>query len=127
VYTHPVFDWIESAAGKLPAVGRAFSYGSWASRLVLRTLYVAIITVVALLIPFFTDLMAFIGAVAITPTTFLLPPLLWLLVKRPRRWGAEWALNWVLVVATGVIGVLGAISGLWLIVSHASRYHLFAA
>jgi hypothetical protein len=48
-----------------------------------------------------------VGAIAITPTTFLLPPLLWLLYKKPAKWSAEWAVNWFLVFITGLIGVLG--------------------
>jgi amino acid permease len=79
---------------------------------------------VAILIPFFTDLMALIGAVAITPTTFLLPPLLWLYVRKPRRFGFEWSINVLLVIVTGICGVLGAVSGMWLIVTHASQFRL---
>lgn len=125
VYTHPVFDWVETYLGSKRGCG-AFAYGSWVSRLIFRTAYVALITVVSILIPFFTDLMAFIGAVAITPTTFLLPPLLWLLLRRPRKWGLEWGLNVALVVVTGAAGLLGAVSGAWLIVAHARDYHMLS-
>ncbi|KIY93906.1 hypothetical protein MNEG_14056 [Monoraphidium neglectum] len=123
VYSHPVFDWIETFFGTKRGC-TAFSYGSWASRLVLRTIYVGLVTLVAILIPFFTDLMALIGAVAITPTTFLLPPLLWLYVRKPRRFGFEWSINVLLVIVTGICGVLGAVSGMWLIVTHASQFRL---
>ncbi|KAI8470815.1 MAG: amino acid transmembrane transporter [Monoraphidium minutum] len=124
VYTHPVFDWIESFIGAKRGCG-AFGYGSWASRAILRTAYVCLVTLVAILIPFFTDLMAFIGAVAITPTTFLLPPLLWLYVRQPARFGLEWSVNVLLVIVTGICGVMGAISGLYLIITHASEYKAF--
>jgi hypothetical protein len=52
-------------------------------------------------------LQGLVGAIAITPTTFLLPPLLWLLYKKPARWSLNWCTNWFLVVSTGIIGVLG--------------------
>ena len=68
--------------------------------------------------------MAFIGAVAVTPTTFLLPPLLWLLLRKPVRFGLEWWINWVLVFVTGICGVMGAISGAWLIVTHATSFKM---
>ncbi|GBF95714.1 lysine histidine transporter 1-like [Raphidocelis subcapitata] len=124
VYTHPVFDWIESAAGRAAAragcgsLASAFCYGSWPSRIVLRTVYIAIITLAAILVPLFTDLMGLIGALAVTPTTFLLPPLLWLFVRRPRRFGLEWWVNVVLVFVTGVVGIMGSISAGWLLVVH---------
>jgi hypothetical protein len=126
VYTHPVFDWIESAAGRVKGLGSVFSYGSWPSRLILRTGYVGIITLVAILVPFFGDLMALIGAIAVTPTTYLLPPLLWLMLMRPRRWSAEWMVNVGLVGLTGVIGAMGTISSVWLLITHAKEYHMLA-
>lgn len=127
VYTHPIFDWIESGAHRFKKFGSVFTYGSWPSRLVIRTLYVALITLVAVLVPFFGDLMALIGALAVTPTTFLLPPLLWLYLRKPKRWGLEWSVNALLVFATGAVGAMGAASAVWLIVAHAREYKMFAA
>ncbi|GBF95712.1 lysine histidine transporter 1-like [Raphidocelis subcapitata] len=132
VYTHPVFDWVESAAGRAAAragcapLASAFSYGSWPSRLLLRTAHVGFTTLVAIIIPFFGELMALIGAVAITPTTYFLPPLLWLILNKPHRFGLEWWVNICLVAVTGVIGLMGTISATWLIVSHATTYQFFA-
>ncbi|KAI8470818.1 MAG: transmembrane amino acid transporter protein-domain-containing protein [Monoraphidium minutum] len=126
VYIHPVFDWIESFFGSKRGCG-AFHYGSVASTLLLRTIVVCFISLIGMMIPFFGDLMAFIGAVAITPTTFLLPPLLWLLMAKPRRWGLEWCVNVLLVIVTGICGILGAVSGAYLIASHASEYKIFGA
>jgi hypothetical protein len=70
---------------------------------------------------------ALIGAIAVTPTTFLLPPLLWLFVRRPRIGSAEWLLNVFLVAATGVVGIMGAISAAYLIAEHARDYKAFAS
>lgn len=66
-------------------------------------------------------------AAAITPTTFLLPPLLWVLYKQPPKWGAEWAVNWSLVWITGVIGVLGSAGALYSIVAAWGTFKIFAA
>jgi hypothetical protein len=57
--------------------------------------------------------MGLIGAIAVTPTTFLLPPLFWIMFKKPPKWGWEWTLNASLVVVTAVLGVIGMVSG-WL-------------
>jgi hypothetical protein len=55
-------------------------------------------------------------AAAITPTTFLLPPLLWVLHKQPPKWGADWTINWALVWVTGMLGVLGIVGSVYIIV-----------
>ncbi len=71
-------------------------------------------------------LQGLIGAIAVTPTTFLLPPLLWVVMKQPRRWGLDWIVNWALVWITGLLGVLGAIGSVYIIVRSWSSFSLFA-
>jgi hypothetical protein len=73
------------------------------------------------------DIQGLFGAIAITPTTFLLPPLLWLLYKQPRKWGKEWLVNWFLVIITGIMGILGTIGALYGIISASSTYRIFAS
>eukprot|EP00879_Flechtneria_rotunda_P025399 GHRR01026990.1.p1 GENE.GHRR01026990.1~~GHRR01026990.1.p1 ORF type:complete len:290 (-),score=71.50 GHRR01026990.1:290-1159(-) len=122
VYTQPVFSLIDNRLNK----NRGGEEAPTVLRFGLRLAYVALITLVAILIPFFGALMGFFGAVAITPTTFLLPPLLWLLYKRPAKWGPEWAINWILVIVTGILGVLGAIGSVYSIVEAWSSFCNFA-
>jgi hypothetical protein len=86
-----------------------------------------LVTLVALLIPFFGSLMGLVGAVAITPTTFLLPPLLWVLYKQPPKWGVEWSINWALVWVTGALGVLGCIGSVYNIIVSWATFKIFAA
>jgi len=71
-------------------------------------------------------LMGLIGAIAVTPTTFLLPPLFWLMLKKPRKWGVEWSINWGLVWVTGLLGVLGVIGSLYIIITAWSSFKIFA-
>ena len=87
----------------VPAVARA----------ALRAVIVGVTLIVALCVPFFGALMGIIGAVGVTPTTFLLPPLLWILYTKPPRWSRSWLVNWVLVFLTGAIGVLGFIGAFY--------------
>jgi len=123
VYTQPVFSLVEdrilqARAGRETPIPIQFG---------LRIIYVLIVTLAGMLIPFFGSLMGFVGAVAITPTTFLLPPLLWVLYKRPAKWGWDWSINWALVWVTGVIGVLGAAGALYSIAAAWSSFKIFAA
>ena len=71
--------------------------------------------------------MGFVGAVAITPTTFLLPSILWLLHAKPKRWGAEWATNWAVILFSGLVGLAGAVGSAYLIAVHAREFRLFKA
>ena len=78
MFAQPVFkileDWVKQkfgrAADKLIAV-----------RLIIRSSGVLITAGVAMLLPFFSDLMGLIGAIAFTPITFVLPSLFWLKVR----------------------------------------------
>lgn len=92
----------------------------------MRVVYVVITTVVALVIPFFGSLMGLVGAVAITPTTFLFPPLMWVMMKKPKRFGLDWSANWFLVWITGILGVLGTIGAVYGIVTAWSTFKIFA-
>lgn len=49
-------------------------------RAVVRSLYVALTTFVAICLPFFADLMGLIGAAGFTPMTFILPCVFWIKV-----------------------------------------------
>jgi hypothetical protein len=70
--------------------------------------------------------MGLVGAVAITPTTFLLPPLLWVLYKQPARGSLDWAVNWGLVWVTGALGVLGTIGAVYTITTAWGTFRVFS-
>ena len=121
VFTQPVFENMESylavKLGKRPNI---------LCRVSVRTLYVAVLTFVAIVVPFFGSLMGLVGAVGITPTTFLLPCLLWVLHKKPSAWSMSWVLNWGLVGITACVGLLGTIGALYSLVKQASSFSLLA-
>ena len=121
VYTQPVFDMVELAVSKkLKRPVGPFIRVLW------RTFYVVLLTVIAILIPFFGSLMGLVGAIGITPTTFLLPCLLWVLYKKPKAFSRSWCVNWFLVVITGLIGILGTIGSVYDIAKASKSYSIFA-
>ena len=67
------------------------------------------------------------GAIAITPTTFLLPSLLWLMYKRPEPFGFVWTVNVLIVLTTGIVGLMGTVGSAYLIVQHVREFKLFHA
>eukprot|EP00775_Hariotina_reticulata_P008259 gene8259-8447_t len=123
VYTQPVFSLIESRIKRAKGVDAVPIV--W--QVLVRVVYVVLVTFVGILIPFFGALMGLIGAVAITPTTFLLPPLLWVLYKQPPKWSFDWTANWFLVWVTSVLGVLGAIGALYSIITAWTTFSVFAS
>ena len=117
VYLFPLIDILEGAALKR----RILPNGIF--RLVTRTLLVAGIGFVACAVPFFSAILGILGAISVTPTTFMMPCILWLYLGpggRGRGWWRkpeatrDWTL-WAAVVALTlstlvmVLGTLGAI------------------
>lgn len=123
VYTQPVFSLIEAPMrARRPKDERLPIFLQFG----LRIAYVLMCTVIAMLIPFFGSLMGLVGAIAVTPTTFLFPPLLWVMYKHPPRWSFDWTANWFLVWITGLLGVLGTIGALYSIIVSWYTFKIFA-
>ncbi len=76
----------------------------------IRWAYVLSTALVGCVVPFFGALMNLIGAVAITPTTFVLPCVLWLYWRRPSARSLEFAAAMCVAVVMTAVGVLGTIS-----------------
>jgi amino acid permease len=78
-------------------------------RLVSRTLLVLAICAVACAVPFFGVVLGFLGAISITPTTFMMPCALWLRL-RPVTF-KDWRLYfcWATLAVMSAVMVLGAV------------------
>ena len=98
------------------ADGAALKHGILPSsllwRLLLRSSCVLCIAVVACALPFFGTILGFVGALCITPTTFLIPAALWLKLRKPgwRSWDFWFCI--VSLIAMGCVMVLGAAGAL---------------
>ncbi|KAG6624114.1 hypothetical protein CIPAW_16G003800 [Carya illinoinensis] len=56
-----------------------------ALRLVARSSYVAFTLLVGVTFPFFGDLIGFFGGFGFAPTSYFLPSIMWLVIKKPKR------------------------------------------
>lgn len=63
-----------------------------------------------------------VGAIGVTPTTFVLPCILWLLWSKPARWSAGWMSSYSCVVFCSLVGLLGTISAIYTISQNYTRY-----
>jgi amino acid permease len=106
VYTMPVMDMIE-----MQMVKRGIPNGL-PSRLIYRSIYVVLITFVAVSIPFFGSLMGFIGALGTGPTTFFLPSIIWLVLKKPKVTNWNFWASWICIILGGAVTILGSIGGM---------------
>ncbi|CAM6087048.1 unnamed protein product [Calypogeia fissa] len=79
-------------------------------RIVTRSTFVVFTAFIAITFPFFSDLLAFVGGFALTPTTYFLPCIIWLRLKKPRPFSISWLVNWALIVI-GVLLLLAATIG----------------
>ncbi|KAK9789597.1 hypothetical protein WJX73_007276 [Symbiochloris irregularis] len=124
VFTMPVMDMIEVYCTK-----RSLSNKKWKMtplrRFVYRNLYVIIIAAIACTIPFFGSLMGFIGALGTGPTTFWLPPLLWLKLKKPPITSWHFWASWICVFLGVLVTFVGSIGGLRNIIVNATGYQFY--
>ena len=119
VYAMPVYDMIE-----YQLVKRRIPNG-FVTRLIYRTLYIVLVAFVAITLPFFGDLLGFIGALGFGPTTYSLPSIFWLLVKKPKWTNWHFWASWFCIIAGILITIFGAIGGLRGIIVAASEYEFY--
>lgn len=121
IYAMPVFDMIETVLVKkwhLPP--------GWPLRLIARSAYVAFTCFVGLTIPFFGDLLGFFGGFAFAPTTYFLPCILWLAIKKPKIFSLSWIINWICIILGVLLMITSSIGGLRSIIKDASTYEFYS-
>ncbi|XP_027153637.1 lysine histidine transporter 2-like [Coffea eugenioides] len=121
VYAMPVFDMLETFLVK-----KLRFKPSTVLRFTTRTIYVGVTMFVAIAVPFFGGLMGFFGGLALAPTTYYLPCIMWLVLYKPKRFGLSWCANWVCIVVGIVLMILAPIGGLRSIILSAKNYKMFS-
>lgn len=124
VYVQPIYEVLESKTADIRE--SKYSVRNVVPRLVVRSLYLAIATLLAAMLPFFGDIVSLIGAFGYTPLDFVLPMLFYQIVFRPSRRTKRFWLNWSIIVVFSIVGVIGCVASFRSIVLNASTYHLFA-
>ncbi|KAM7271386.1 hypothetical protein ACFE04_030600 [Oxalis oulophora] len=94
-------------------------------RLLTRTSYVAFTLFVGVTFPFFGDLLGFFGGFGFAPTSYFLPSIMWLVIKKPKRFSLNWIINWVCIVVGVFIMMASTIGGLRNIVADSSTYDFY--
>ena len=118
VFSQPVFHALEQAftdhmpgASKVPTL---------LLRIVVRSLYVCFTTTVAVLMPFFTDIIGLVGALVFWPAAVYYPVRLYCKLYKPRK--GVWVLMQVMNVIAAATSVLAVVGASWNIKQHASSF-----
>ncbi|XP_076889477.1 lysine histidine transporter 1-like [Bidens hawaiensis] len=121
IYSMAVYDMIETYLVKSMNFKPSSSL-----RFTVRTSFVAATTFIAITFPFFGGLLGFFGGFAFAPTTFYLPCIIWLVVKKPKRGSLTWCMNWFCIVVGVTIMLLAPIGGLRTIIKSAGSYQFYS-
>ncbi|KAK7350914.1 hypothetical protein VNO77_09963 [Canavalia gladiata] len=126
VYAQPLFAFIEKEAAKRwPKIDREFKisipgfqpYSQNIFVLVWRTVFVVITTVIAMLLPFFNDVLGVIGALGFWPLTVYFPVEMYILQKRIPKWSTKWIfleLLSAICLIVSIVAGLGSVVGVLL-------------
>ncbi|KAJ4751807.1 Amino acid permease [Rhynchospora pubera] len=117
VYCQPLFAFIEkNAIAQWPDskfINKEFSVGPFRLslfRLIWRTVFVILTTIISMLLPFFNDVVGLLGALSFWPLTVFFPVEMYIAQKKVPKWSTRWVCLQMLSMACLVVSV-GAAAG----------------
>ncbi|CAL9046640.1 amino acid permease 4-like [Musa acuminata AAA Group] len=94
-------------------------------RLVWRSTFVVLTTVISMLLPFFNDVVALLGALGFWPLTVYFPVEMYIVQKRIPRWSLRWVCLQMLSLGCLVITIAAAVGSVAGIFTDLKVYHPF--
>ncbi|KAM3341567.1 lysine histidine transporter-like 8 [Capsicum galapagoense] len=119
IYAMPVFDNLEfryTSNKKQPC--------PWWLRTGLRLFFGCLAFFIAVALPFLPSLAGLIGGIAL-PVTLAHPCLMWIMIKKPKRYSSSWFVNWSLGVLGLVLSVVLVFGAIWTIAIQGLDVHFF--
>ncbi|KAK2390377.1 amino acid permease [Trifolium repens] len=124
VYCQPLYAFVENYTSKrfpdsdfvnkiikVPIPGfRAYELNLF--RLVWRTIFVILTTLISMLLPFFNDIVGLLGALGFWPLTVYFPVEMYIIQKRVPKWGSKWICLQLLSVACLIISIAAAVGSI---------------
>ncbi|KAA8529196.1 hypothetical protein F0562_034005 [Nyssa sinensis] len=105
VYAMPVFAMLEKTGGEkaeLPARTCTQTH---------RSFYLSFTLFIGVTFPFFGDLLGFFGGFGFAPTSYFLPSIIWLKIKKPKIFSISWFVNWACIFVGVFIMLASTIGG----------------
>ncbi|KAI4389755.1 hypothetical protein MLD38_001947 [Melastoma candidum] len=138
VYCQPLFAFIEKFAFRkfpnsefitkeidIPIPGLSRPYKLNLFRLVWRSVFVVITTVISMLMPFFNDVVGLLGALGFWPLTVYFPVEMYIVQMKIPRWSTKWVSLQVLSAACLVISLAAAAGSVEGIITDLKSYKPF--
>ncbi|XP_009609434.1 amino acid permease 3-like [Nicotiana tomentosiformis] len=137
VYCQPLFAFIEKTAAEwypeskfitkeisVPIMGyKSFKLNLF--RIIWRTIFVIITTVISMLLPFFNDIVGILGAFGFWPLTVYFPVEMYIVQKKITKWSTKWICLQMLSVACLIISIAAAAGSFAGVVSDLQVYKPF--
>ncbi|XP_048539804.1 amino acid permease 3-like [Triticum urartu] len=137
VYCQPLFAFVEKWAQQrwpksgfitgeiqVPLVSSGFKLNLF--RLTWRSAFVVATTVVSMLLPFFNDVVGFLGAIGFWPLTVYFPVEMYIVQKKIPRWSSQWVCLQLLSLACLIITIAAAAGSIAGIMSDLKVYKPFS-
>ena len=129
VLSQPIFAFVEKKAAQAwpespfitkeykLSISSSHSYNINLFRLIWRSLFVCFTTTIAMLIPFFNDIVGIIGALQFWPLTVYFPIQMYIVQKKIRQWSVKWICVQTMSMGCLLVSLaaaVGSISGVML-------------
>lgn len=124
IYLQPTNEVLEKVVSDPKS--KQFSPRNVVPRLIGRSIFVALATTIAAMLPFFGDIMGIIGAFGFLPLDFVLPALFYNLTFKPSKTSFMFWLNLIIALLSSILVVVGSVAAVRQIVLDAKTYKLFA-
>ncbi|CAL0325307.1 unnamed protein product [Lupinus luteus] len=121
IYAVAVFDTIESFLVK-----KMKFKPTWFLRFISRNVYVSLTMFLGITFPFFGGLLGFLGGFVFAPTAYFLPCIIWLMIRKPKRFSLSWHANWFCIVFGVMLMILAPIGALRQIILQAKDYKFYS-
>lgn len=66
-----------------------------------------------------------VGALGTTPTSYTLPAVVWLKLKKPAAFSVHWIACWVTIVLSVAVGLFGTVGSIYVLAENAKNYGVF--
>lgn len=66
-----------------------------------------------------------VGALGTTPTSYTIPSIVWLKLKKPAAFSVHWIACWVTIVLSVMVGVFGTVGSIYVLALNAASYGVF--
>ncbi|XP_057431496.1 lysine histidine transporter 2-like [Lotus japonicus] len=121
IFAMPMYDMLETFLVKKVKIPPSFTL-----RLITRSVYVGLTMLVGISVPFFGSLLGFLGGFAFAPTSYFLPCIIWLKLKKPKIFSLSWIINWICIILGVLLMTLSPIGAMRNIILSATNYKFFS-